>query len=88
MKIFNQEEINGASEEYILSHYNKRKVDVYIEDAFKSGLEIAQAKIEEILVGNLTGSFNEFLLNSEKYTQKERKIILEALCEFIEKRNE
>lgn len=81
-KLFKQEEKDIATKKYTLEHYNKRKVDVYIEDAFKAGISYAESKFEEIAIefvnycddNYLEGNTNFKELFQQFITQRNKKL--------------
>jgi hypothetical protein len=79
MSILNEHEVEEAVEKYadsIQSHSGN--------PAFKAGVKWAYDQIYERLIGNGNESLDYLLLHSILYSQEEREVVLEALCEFLD----
>ena len=64
--------------------YNHKSVDeISFKLGFKIGSKIINSFNEKKLVGNHNGSLDDFLLNSNLYTQEDREIIMNSICDWL-----
>jgi hypothetical protein len=69
--------------------FGKYKVgSIAYYNGYKDGFNAHKELTKDKLIGNDVGSLDNFLLNSNKYTQEEREIILQSICDWIESKTE